>query len=128
MRFKHFVMLERNLKVTALPLTLEIISSKLKYQHINQHRQSDQSESRIQPRSAIKVLNLSKESLPVTTVPTKLAQIKAEVGSFNHCHVLTGVPDVEVHKHWQRGEGHHAQPGQHEDIGQHDELRQTQTK
>lgn len=68
------------------------------------------------------------QNSPSSSPRTKLAQIEAQVDSLSHCHVLAGVPDVEVHEDWQRGEGSHAQPGQHENVGQHDELREKDTQ
>lgn len=61
-------------------------------------------------------------------LPTKLAQVQAQVGSLSDGSILTDVPDVEVHEDRQRSKGCHPQPGQHEDVGQQDELSTQKSK
>lgn len=69
------------------------------------------------------------ESLPAFMEPrqgnmlTILAWVQAERGSLQHCGVLADVPDVEVYKNRDRGEGGHSEPSQHEDVCQHDKLQ-----
>lgn len=69
------------------------------------------------------------ESLPAFlksrqgSILTILAWVQAERGSLQHCGVLADVPDVEVYKDRDRGEGGHSEPSQHEDVCQHDKLQ-----